>query len=136
MDFLWRSADKFATGFEVVRAQCRKELVTWEQTKMMVMFLRCLRFVFGGHLLSRESAIWWSRRETHVGELPRLRVWIGLGFSNTLPRHGYCWIEPRIDWNRLQFQSHVTDNVLFGNRVLQGQYVRRGKQLRAFVDIT
>jgi hypothetical protein len=136
MDFLWRSADKFATGFEVVRAQCRKELVTWEQTKIMAMFLRCLRFVFGGHLLSRESAIWWSRRERHIGEPPRLRVWYGLGFANTLPRHGYCWIEPRIDWDRLQFQSHVTDNVLFGNRVLQGQYVRRGRQLQAFVDIT
>ena len=134
-DFLWRSADKFATGFEVVRAQCRKELITWEQTKIMAMFLRCLRFVFGGHLLRRESAIWWSRRERHVGEPPRLRVWHGLGFTNTLPRYGYCWIEPLIDWDRLQFQSHFTDNVLFGNRVLQGQYVRRGRQLRGFVDI-
>ena len=28
LDFLWRSADKFATGFEVVRALSRKDLVT------------------------------------------------------------------------------------------------------------
>lgn len=136
MDFLWRSADKFATGFEVVRARCRKELVTWEQTKMMAMFLRCLRFTFGGHLLRRESALWWSRRERNVGEPPRLRLWYGLGFSNTLPRYRYCWVEPRIDWDRLQFRSDVTDHMLFGNGVLRGQYLRRGRQVQAFLDTT
>ena len=51
LNFLWRSADKFATGFEVVRARCHRDLVTWEQTKMMAMFLRCLRFIFSGHEL-------------------------------------------------------------------------------------
>ena len=136
LDFLWRSADKFATGFEVVLARCRKDLVTWEQTKIMAMFLRCLRFVFGGHLLSRESALWWSRKERHIGEPPRERIWYGLGFSNTLPKYGYCWLEPRIDWNRLQFQSAVTDNMLFGNNVLRGQYLRRGRQVQEFFEIT
>ena len=45
-----------AAGFEIVHATCARELVTWEQTKVMAMFLRCLRFVFGGHLLRRESS--------------------------------------------------------------------------------
>lgn len=136
MDYLWRSADKFATGFEVVRARCRQDLVTWEQTKMMAMFLRCLRFVFGGHLLRRESALWWSRRERYVGEPPRLRLWYGLGFNNTLPRYGYCWLEPRVDWEQLRFQSDVTDHMLFGNGVLRGQYLQRGQQVQAFFDTT
>lgn len=136
MDYLWRSADKFATGFEVVRARCRKELVTWEQTKMMAMFLRCLRFTFGGHLLGWESALWWSRRERYIGEPPRLRLWYGLGFSNTLLQYGYCWLKPRIDWDRLQFRSEVTDYILFGNNVLRGQYLRRGQQVQAFIDTT
>lgn len=135
-DFLWRSADKFATGFEVTRARCRKELVTWEQTKIMAMFLRCLRFVFGGHLLSRESALWWSRKERRVGEPPRERIWYGLGFSNTIARYGYGWLEPRVDWGRLQFHSSITDNVLFGNNVLHGQYLRRGRQIQDFFEIT
>ena len=64
---------------------------------MMAMFLRCLRFVFGGHLLSRESALWWSRRERTAGEPAQLRVWHELGFCNTLPRYGYCWLEPKVD---------------------------------------
>ena len=130
LNFLWRSADKFATGFEVVRARCRAELVTWEQTKMMAMFLRCLRFVFGGHLLRRESALWWSRRERPT------RVWYGLGFCNTLPRYKYCWLEPRIDWDQLTFKSNVTDEVLFGNNMLRDQYLRRGGQVRDFFDAT
>ena len=136
LDFLWRSADKFATGFEVVRALSRKDLVTWEQTKIMAMFLRCLRYVFGGHLLSKESALWWGRRRRRAGEPARLRVWCGLGFRNTLGEYKYCWLEPRVDWGRLQFQSQVTDHMLFGNSVLRGQYLRRGGQVQAFFDMT
>ena len=135
-DFLWRSVDKFATGFELMRAKCHREYVTWEQTKMMAMFLRCLRYVLGGHLLSRESALWWSRRERSIGDPARLRIWYGLGFCNTLPQYGYCWLEPRIDWSRLQFKSEVTDEVLFGNSVLRGQYLRRGGQVQEFFDTT
>ena len=103
---------------------------------MMAMFLRCLRYVFGGHLLSRESALWWSRNERTVQDPPELRIWYGLGFRNTLPAYKYCWIEPRIDWEKLQFQSKYTDNMLFGNNVLRGQYLRRGGEVQAFFDLT
>ena len=136
LDYLWRLVDKFSTGFEVVKAQCHSDFVTWEQTKVMAMFLRCLRFVFGGHLLRRESALWWSRRERGVGESGQLRVWFGLGFCNTLPRYGYCWLEPRMDWSRLQFKSEVTDQMLFGNSMLRGQYLQRGGRVQAFFDTT
>src|SRR6266480_5127431 len=144
--FLWRSVDKFATGFELVRAMCNQELVTWEQTKMMAMFLRCLRFTLSGHQLQREAALWWSRREfelpaSDVDEeegrrvVPR-RVWYGLGFCNTLPRYGYCWIEPRVDWGRMVFKSDVTDNILFGNGILRRQYLKQGGSERDFLATT
>jgi hypothetical protein len=134
LSFLWRSADKFATGFEVVRARARDDLVTWEQTKMMAMFLRCLQFVLSGHALPRESALWWSRRDRMVGQ--ERRIWYGLGFSNTLPRYGYCWLEPRFDWTRLVFLPAVTDRVLFGNSMLRGRYLRRGGQVQDFFHLT
>ncbi len=130
LNFLWRSADKFATGFEVVRAHCRNDLITWEQTKIMAMFLRCLRFVLGGHQLQRESALWWSRRETPT------RIWYGLGFSNTLTRYRYCWLEPRLDWERLTFREDITERVLFGNAMLRNQYLRHGGQIRDFFSST
>lgn len=136
IDFLWRSVDKFATGFEIVKARSRTDFTTWEQTKMMAMFLRCLRYVCGGHLLEQEGALWHSKREKMVGEPPRLRLWYGLGFKSTLSTYKYCWLEPRIDWARMQFKSDVTDNVLFGNKTLQGEYMRRGRQARGFFDVS
>lgn len=136
VDFVWRSVDKFATGFEIVKARSRKDFTTWEQTKMMAMFLRCLRYVCGGHLLEQEGALWHSKREKMVGEPPRLRLWYGLGFKNTLAVYKYCWLEPRIDWNVIQFKSDVTDDILFGNKTLQGQYMRRGKQAKGFFDVS
>ena len=103
---------------------------------MMAMFLRCLRFVFGGHLLQQESSLWWSRRDRSSGSPPQERVWYGLGFCNTLPRYKYCWLEPRFDWSKVAFQSEVTDRVLFGNSMLRGQYLRRGGQVADFFNAT
>lgn len=136
LNFLWRSADKFATGFEVIRAlSTTRKHTTWEESKMMAMFLRCLRYVFGGHLLSRESALWWSERNAKQvdPDLP-IRKWYGLGFRITLPRYKYCWIEPRIDWSSLQFRSEYSSGMLFMNDILRGRYLRRGAQLKDFFD--
>jgi len=102
----------------------------------MAMFLRCLRFVFGGHRLERESALWWSRRERTIGQPPQHRIWHGLGFCNTQARYRYCWIEPRIDWTQLQFKSAITDTILFGNSMLRRQYLRRGGQVQDFFSAT
>ncbi|KIW22076.1 uncharacterized protein PV07_12538 [Cladophialophora immunda] len=40
LNFLWRNADKFATLFEMTRARCRRDLVTWEQTLYISLRLR------------------------------------------------------------------------------------------------
>jgi len=138
VQYLWRSVDKFATGFEVVRARSNQEFITWEQTKMMAMFLRCLRFVLGGQGIRRESALWWSRREPRQVEPGRHhhQPWYGLGFCNTLPQYKYCWLEPRIDWNKLTFRSDVTDGILFGNSMLRDRYLRRGGSVRDFFGMT
>jgi hypothetical protein len=45
-------------------------------------------------------------------------------------------LEPRFDWERLVFQSTVTDRVLFGNSVLRGQYLRRGGSVNDFFQTT
>jgi hypothetical protein len=41
-----------------------------------------------------------------------------------------------MDWSRLQFKSEVTNEMLFGNNVLRGQYLRRREQVQAFFDTT
>jgi hypothetical protein len=137
LKYLWRNINKFAAGFEVVRALARTDLVTWEQTKMMAMFLRCLRFSLGGYDYRQESALWWSRRDRVVPEQDEQRqTWYGLGFSNTLPQYHYCWFEPRFNWVQLVFLSHITDQVLFGNRLLRDRYLSRGGQAQNFFQLT
>jgi hypothetical protein len=134
LDYLWRNVNKFAAGFEIVHARSNKELVTWEQTKIMAMFLRCLRFAFGGHSIRRESALWWSRREFTTGQPLQKRTWYGLGFCNTLARYNYCWLEPRVDWLHLIFKLNITDHVLFGNKELRGQYLQRTGHIAEFFE--
>jgi hypothetical protein len=92
LDFLWRSVDKFATGFEIIRSPhfgqpSKQPTATWEQTKMIAMFLRCLRFVLAASDLQREPSLWSSRRTRRQGN--RLQIMCGLGFSETLPRLSY-----------------------------------------------
>ncbi|KAF5537514.1 hypothetical protein FPHYL_12737 [Fusarium phyllophilum] len=53
VDYVWHNINKFTTGFKLIRAQRSGGLTTWEQTKMMDMFLRCLRVAVGGHDYSR-----------------------------------------------------------------------------------
>lgn len=135
--YVRRNSDRFATGFEVVAAQAHAEYYTWEQTKMMAMFLRCLQFSVAGSNLSRESALWWGRRTRKVrNDNPTERTWYGLGFSLTLPRYGYCWMEPRFNWATLIFHPDFTDNVLFGNSTLRRQYLKHGGQVQDFFDTT
>lgn len=135
MNFLYRNADKFATGFEIVRAGAEGSIVTWEQTKIMAMFLRCLRFSLAGHELRREKALWASKSiRDQPGEPITVRY--GLGFSNTLERYGYSWIEPRINWTTLSFESNITDQILFGNAIMKEAYRRHGGRVRDFFDAT
>ncbi|KAL9571866.1 hypothetical protein ACKAV7_003855 [Fusarium commune] len=135
VDYVWHNINKFTTGFELIRAQRSGGLTTWEQTKMMDMFLRCLRVAVGGHDYSREGALWWSRRELpQPAGLPL--VYYGLGFSHTLEKYGYCWIEPRIDWTLLRFLPDITDSVLFGNGTLHKRYLKYGGHVNHFFDLS
>jgi hypothetical protein len=45
-------------------------------------------------------------------------------------------LEPRFDWAKLRFKTEITDRVLFGNGMLQRQYLRRGGQVRDFFSST
>ncbi|KAF5710257.1 hypothetical protein FMUND_9623 [Fusarium mundagurra] len=135
VDYVWHNINKFTTGFELIRAQRSGGLTTWEQTKMMDMFLRCLRVAVGGHDYSREGALWWSRRELpQPAGLPL--VYYGLGFSHTLEKYGYCWIEPRIDWTLLKFLPDITGSVLFGNGTLHQRFMKYNGHARHFFGLS
>lgn len=123
--FIAKNVNRFCLGFEYVYNETRDKSFGWEQTKIMAMFLRCIQYTVGENTIHREPALWWSR---HVGR----RTWYGLGFETTLPKYGYCWIEPRIDWQKMVFKPRYTDSMLFGNRILGSRYNIHGPQLNEF----
>jgi hypothetical protein len=133
LPFVTRQVNKYATGFEFLRARCSTGFITWEQTKMMAMFLRCLRFTVGGHQLSRESALWKESAESTTGTPATTQTWRGLGFQTSLATSGYCWIQPGlIDWTHLCFRTEVTEHILFGNQAMKFAYLKKGGQARDF----
>ena len=130
--YLRRHAGKFYTGFELIRATSSPEVKTWEQTKMMTMFLRCLRYATGGHQLARENALWTKRKEYNDG-----KIYYGLNFRHAMEESRYCWIRPDlINWSRLEFEPDMTDDVVFSNKTQISRFLKRGKRLRYFFDET
>lgn len=138
LNFLRRNADKFATGFELTQARARgaQNRISWEHTKTIAMFLRCLQYCLSGHNLAREGALWWSTAVARDEETQRRVRRVGLGFMNTLARYGYAWMEPRINWATLTFYPEVTDHIMFGNTMLKRSYTRHGGSVQDFFDAT
>ena len=90
--------NKFCTGFELVSSLSSQNWVTWEHTRIMLMFLRCLRFSYSGGRLQEAAGLWRDVRHalssTQPGGTRRIE---GLGFEVTIPQHGYGWFLEKVD---------------------------------------
>ncbi|KAF9882577.1 hypothetical protein FE257_006752 [Aspergillus nanangensis] len=95
--FRW-NINKFCVGFEMVYSLNNRHFVTWEHTRMMLIFLRCLPFTYSGGLLQRVSRCWhdvWFRPDpTRPDGLRRCE---GLGFARNMEQSGYGWFLDKID---------------------------------------
>jgi len=98
-----------ATGFEYVRSLAIDGHTQWEHTKVMVMFLRLLKFVHGAYQLPAQAALWLDSGTVRGAGDERH----GLGFSVTLPRYGYAWFLDKVNWREFTFQVEFTDQILF-----------------------
>jgi hypothetical protein len=129
-DFVFQNINKYCTGFELTLAQCKSHAISWEQTKTLVMFLRGLMMVGTPNFpLSREAAMWRSEKKKRS---PPHEKYYGMGMEMTLPKYGYAWLLPRLNFRTLEFRHAFTDKVLFGNTTLEKEYMRRGGRLRDF----
>jgi len=68
-----------------------------EQTRLMYALLKCLRYFLGQGALALQPTLWYAEG----------RRYRGLGFEHTLPRAGYAWFLPIIDWARFEFIEGV-----------------------------
>lgn len=152
IQFLMSTINKFAAGFEHTLSRCRHDLVSWEHTKVMCMFLRCLRFCLGGQLLERESALWWNKRRRMVSDSyvdgkdtgRRLyeededgRFWQvseGMGLEETTKTYQYGWLMNKIDWNTFIFKEDNGTALLFGNKIMMQAYRKHRQEVIGVTD--
>ena len=121
--------NKFCLGFEMVYSLSGSHWVPWEHTQVMLMFLRCLRFSYGGARLQESAGCW--RDVTHKalrGAAPRRGE--GLGFEVTIRQYGYAWFLEKMDWDTLTFQSLHVPYMLFNNPSMQMAYHAQYSQVR------
>ncbi|KAF9890022.1 hypothetical protein FE257_006702 [Aspergillus nanangensis] len=128
--FQW-NINKFCVGFEMVYSLNDRHFVTWEHTRMMLMFLRCLPFSYSGGLLERVSGCWrdvWFRPDPT--QLDGLRRCEGLGFQHNMEQSGYGWFLNKINWEMMVFRQPAAPYMQFNNPSLQAAYHARYSQVR------
>ncbi|KAH7114180.1 hypothetical protein B0J13DRAFT_533688 [Dactylonectria estremocensis] len=123
--------NKFCVGFEMVYSFQDPHFVTWEHTRIMLMFLRCLQFSYSGGLIQKVGGCWQDVRQQPDPRQPNgLRRYEGLGFKRTLETYGYAWFLDKIDWNTLTFKQPHAAYMMFNNPSMQTAYRARYRQVR------
>jgi hypothetical protein len=123
--------NKFCVGFEIVHSLSGRQWITWEHTRMMLMFLRCLRFSYGGGHPKEAAGCWRDVRYVPTQAAPDgFRRMEGLGFEVTLPQYGCAWFLEKIDWTTMTFATPHGPYMLFNNPSMQQAYHARYGQIR------
>jgi hypothetical protein len=128
--FRW-SVNKFCVGFEMVYSLHDYHFVTWEHTRMMLMFLRCLQFSYSTGLIQRVGGCWRDvRLQPDPTQPDGLRRWEGLGFQRTMIQYRYAWFLDKVDWATLTFRQPSAQYMMFNNPSLQAAYQVHVRQVR------
>ena len=137
LQFLKTNINKFVLGFETTYCLSDRRLVSWEHTKIMIMFLRLLRCSYTSVILEKETPLWIDIKKVGVSiekeeEIHEIRE--GMGLNVTLSHYGYAWLLPKVDWKNWVLSLHHTDNISFGNPAMLLAYQRRRGAVMSFHD--
>lgn len=122
--FHW-NVNKFCVGFEAVYSINDRHFVTWEHTRMMMMFLRCLQFSYTGGLLQRVSGCWrdvWFRPDARRTD--GLRRCEGLGSQRSMEASGYAWFLDKVDWDTMTFRQPSAQYMMFNSPLCRPRSTR------------
>ncbi|KAJ6041645.1 hypothetical protein N7460_007035 [Penicillium canescens] len=128
--FHW-NINKFCVGFETVYSINDRHFVTWEHTRVMMMFLRCLQFSYTGGLLQRVSGCWrdvWFQPDARRTD--GLRRCEGLGFQSSMEKYGYAWFLDKLNWDTMTFRQPSAQYMMFNSPSIQAAFHARYAQIR------
>ena len=129
--WIYWNINKFCVGFEMVHSLNDRYFVTWEHTRVMMMFLRCLQFSYAGGLVQRVSGCWrdvWSRPDARRTD--GLRRCEGLGFQRQMKEYGYAWFLDKLNWDTMTFCQPSAQYMMFNSPSMQTAYRARYAQIR------
>ncbi|KAE8383980.1 hypothetical protein BDV23DRAFT_189687 [Aspergillus alliaceus] len=129
--WLYWNINKFCVGFEMVYSLNNRHFVTWEYTRVILMFLCYLQFSYAGGLLQRVSGCWrdvWFQPDPRQPDSIRRRK--GLGFQRSMDQYGYAWFQDKLNWNTMTFRYPFASYMVFNNPSLQAAYRARYVQVR------
>ncbi|EDN04950.1 predicted protein [Histoplasma mississippiense (nom. inval.)] len=133
MDWLRWNINRLCTGFEMVYSLRQRNLVQWEHTRVMMMFLQCLQHMYGGQgrHLRHSNGLWLDRvvqpRRDGQGE----RVQEGMGFQSNLRRYQYAWMCDKLDWTAMIFKPAHRAHLTFNTPTLQQAFHHRYGQVNS-----
>ncbi|KAE8334417.1 hypothetical protein BDV24DRAFT_172694 [Aspergillus arachidicola] len=118
--------NKFCLGFEIVYSLRPQIMVQWEHTRVMIIFLCCLLFVYRGQGAHprRCNRLWLDRRVRPAADGSE-REWIdeGLGMEQALERYGYAWLpDHKINWASITFRPPHRVYMSFNTPILLAAY--------------
>ncbi len=115
--------DKFITALEVATITSPRTGIPLERSKLIATLIKCVQR-FSNCDPARDAILWYASRTIPRG---RLR---GLGFEETMSRHGYGWLNPVIDWQALTFHSTMSSEMVRADRSLSRWYAGSGRLLQ------
>jgi hypothetical protein len=131
MRWLRWNINKFCVGFEMVYSLTEQRFITWEHTRIMLMFLRCLRLSYSGGLVQRISGCWQDVcYQTDVKQADRQRRVEGLGFCKTMEQYGYAWFLDKVDWETMTFRLPHRPYMQFNSPSMLAHYHTHYRTLR------
>ncbi|PCG88336.1 Hypothetical protein PENO1_110820 [Penicillium occitanis (nom. inval.)] len=125
--FRW-NINKLCLGFEMTYSLHPRTMVHWEHTRVMMMFLKCLRLSYGGqgYHLRHSNGLWLDRRAQPPAEgSDTERIEEGIGIGDRLQATGYMWFADKIDWFNMTFRSPHRAHMIFNTPTLQSTYHER-----------
>ena len=130
-EWLRWNINKFSVGFETICSSQDPYFFTWEHTRVMLMFLRCLEFSYSGGLIQKAGGCWQDVRFQEDARQPNgVRRVEGLGFRLSMEMHGYAWFLDKVDWVTFTFRQPYAPYMMFNNPSMQTAYRARYRQIR------
>ncbi|KAK2793818.1 hypothetical protein FQN50_009980 [Emmonsiellopsis sp. PD_5] len=123
MHWLQWNVNRLCMGFEMVYSLRQGNVVQWEHTCVMMMFLQCLQYMYGGQggHLRHSNGLWLDyvvRQSKHDREGPG-KIQEGMGFQRNLQQYQYAWMCDKLDWTAMVFKPEHRANLTFNTPTLQ-----------------